>query len=50
MSTETCFICKRTGAKVCDGHCGLCMESDEPLGEDAKPNERMFRCGTFGMI
>lgn len=30
----TCFICRETGAKTCDGHCGLCPE------HDTKPSER----------
>lgn len=54
---SSCFICKRTGEKVCDGHCGLCLEADEPLGEDAHTSERMMddcsrvlRGGTFMVI
>lgn len=25
---STCFICRETGAKICDGHCGLCEGDD----------------------
>lgn len=29
-----CFRCKRTGAKVCDGSCGLCSDCPGIVSEE----------------
>lgn len=37
-----CFICKETGAKCCDGHCGLCAEFEDRPEPGGKPSERDY--------
>lgn len=37
----SCFYCRRTGSRVCGGHCGLCEGEDDDF-PDQHPSERMF--------
>ncbi len=37
----TCFICRETGAKCCDGHCGLCADQEQGVTfGDGHPSAR----------